>query len=126
MAAAILVVDDEEDVREVIALSLSNRGYEIETAANGTDALARMRAKRFDLVLLDVMMPVVTGIEVCRLAKADPALADVPIVFLTAKGGGDALAEGLEAGALMYLQKPFTTEKLVRLIDAALGTDQSG
>jgi CheY-like chemotaxis protein len=126
MAAAILIVDDEEDVREVIALSLSNRGYEIETAANGTDALARMRAKRFDLVLLDVMMPVVTGIEVCRLAKADPALADVPIVFLTAKGGGDALAEGLEAGALMYLQKPFTTEKLVRLIDAALGTDQSG
>ncbi len=126
MAAAILVVDDEEDVREVIALSLSNRGYEIETAANGTDALARMRAKRFDLVLLDVMMPVVTGIEVCRLAKADPALADVPIVFLTAKGGGDALAEGLEAGALMYLQKPFTTEKLVRLIDAALGTDQGG
>ena len=123
MAAAILVVDDEEDVREVIALSLRNRGYEIETAAGGTEALARMRERPFDLVLLDVMMPMVTGIEVCRLAKADPNLAGVPIVFLTAKGGGDALAEGLEAGALMYLQKPFTTEKLVRLIDAALGTE---
>lgn len=123
MARAILVVDDEEDVREVIALSLGTRGYEVEAVANGSQALARMRERSFDLVLLDVMMPMMTGIEVCRLAKADPAIAGVPIVFLTAKGGGDALAEGLEAGALMYLQKPFTTEKLVRLIEAALGEE---
>lgn len=125
MARAILVVDDEEDVRDVIAISLGKQGYEIDSVANGSAALARMHEKAYDLVLLDVMMPSMTGIEVCRLAKADPAIAHVPIVFLTAKGGGDALAEGLEAGALMYLQKPFTTEKLVRLIEAALGTETS-
>jgi CheY-like chemotaxis protein len=123
MARSILVVDDELDVREVIEISLSRYGYEVEAVGDGQSALTRMRERRFDLVLLDVMMPAMNGIDVCRLAKADPTIADIPIVFLTAKGGGDALAEGLEAGALMYLQKPFTTEKLLRLLEAALGLE---
>lgn len=124
MASSILVVDDEEDVREVISMSLGSHGYEVAAVADGTSALARMRERPWDLVLLDVMMPGTTGIEVCRIAKSEPAIAGIPIVFLTAKGGGEALAEGLEAGALMYLQKPFTTEKLLRLLEAALGLDE--
>jgi response regulator RpfG family c-di-GMP phosphodiesterase len=74
----------------------------------------------FDLVLLDVMMPEVDGFAVCRRIKEDPRLKDIPVIFLTAKGGGDALAEGFESGAVMYINKPFTANKLLTIVNTML------
>ncbi len=74
----------------------------------------------FDLVLLDVMMPEVDGFTVCRKIKEDPRLKDVPVIFLTAKGGGEALAEGFESGAIMYINKPFTANKLLTIVNTML------
>jgi putative two-component system response regulator len=71
-------------------------------------------------VLLDVMMPEVDGFTVCRKIKEDPRLKDLPVIFLTAKGGGEALAEGFESGAIMYINKPFTANKLLTIVNTML------
>jgi putative two-component system response regulator len=89
-------------------------------AAGGAEALKVLEDKVFDLVLLDVMMPEVDGFAVCRRIKEDPRLKDIPVIFLTAKGGGDALAEGFESGAVMYINKPFTANKLLTIVNTML------
>ena len=90
------------------------------SAGGGAEALRVLAAATFDLVLLDVMMPEVDGFTVCRKIKDDPRLKDIPVIFLTAKGGGDALAEGFESGAVMYINKPFTANKLLTIVNTML------
>jgi DNA-binding response OmpR family regulator len=106
MAKRILVVDDDENILSLERTILEQKGFHVTTAAGGEEALKLLREQAFDLVLLDVMMPDKDGFEVCRLIKQDSRTKTTPVIFLTAKGGGEALAEGFESGAVMYINKP--------------------
>ena len=120
MAKRILVVDDDENILNLEKTILEQKGFDVTGAAGGVEALKVLEDKVFDLVLLDVMMPEVDGFAVCRRIKEDPRLKDIPVIFLTAKGGGDALAEGFESGAVMYINKPFTANKLLTIVNTML------
>jgi DNA-binding response OmpR family regulator len=120
MAKRILVVDDDENILNLEKTILGQKGFDVTGAAGGAEALKLLGESPFDLVLLDVMMPEVDGFTVCRKIKEDPRLKDVPVIFLTAKGGGEALAEGFESGAVMYINKPFTANKLLTIVNTML------
>jgi DNA-binding response OmpR family regulator len=120
MAKRILVVDDDENILSLERTILEQKGFEVTTAGGGAEALRLLGSTTFDLVLLDVMMPEVDGFTVCRKIKEDARLKDIPVIFLTAKGGGEALAEGFESGAIMYINKPFTANKLLTIVNTML------
>ncbi|HEY3120516.1 MAG TPA: response regulator [Vicinamibacteria bacterium] len=120
MAKRILVVDDDENILTLERTILEQKGFDVTTVAGGAEALQVLHDQPFDLVLLDVMMPEIDGFTVCRRIKDDPKLKDIPVIFLTAKGGGDALAEGFESGAIMYINKPFTANKLLTIVNTML------
>jgi DNA-binding response OmpR family regulator len=120
MAKRILVVDDDENILSLERTILEQKGFEVTSASGGAEALRLLGEKPFDLVLLDVMMPEVDGFTVCRKIKEDTRLKDTPVIFLTAKGGGEALAEGFESGAIMYINKPFTANKLLTIVNTML------
>jgi CheY-like chemotaxis protein len=122
MAKRILVVDDDENILSLERTILEQKGFDVTAAAGGAEALKLLAGQVFDLVLLDVMMPEIDGFTVCRKIKEDPRLKDVPVIFLTAKGGGEALAEGFESGAVMYINKPFTANKLLTIVNTMLET----
>jgi DNA-binding response OmpR family regulator len=127
MSKRILVVDDDENIVNLEKTILEGKGFEVVTAVGGAEALKVVADQVFDLVLLDVMMPEIDGFAVCRKIKEDARLKDVPVIFLTAKGGGEALAEGFESGAVMYINKPFTANKLLTIVNTMLeaGTNLS-
>jgi DNA-binding response OmpR family regulator len=125
MGKRILVVDDDENILNLEKTILEQRGFEVTGAVGGAEALAMLGKQTFDLVLLDVMMPEVDGFTVCRKIKEDPRLKDLPVIFLTAKGGGEALAEGFESGAVMYINKPFTANKLLTIVNTMLESGQN-
>ena len=125
MAKRILVVDDDENILNLEKAILEQKGFEVATAAGGAEALKLVAKEAFDLILLDVMMPEVDGFTVCRRIKEDPKLKDVPVIFLTAKGGGEALAQGFESGAVMYINKPFTANKLLTIVSTMLESGAS-
>jgi CheY-like chemotaxis protein len=120
MAKRILVVDDDENILSLERTILEQKGFDVTAAGGGAEALKLLGEHAFDLVLLDVMMPEIDGFTVCRKIKEDPRLKDVPVIFLTAKGGGEALAEGFESGAVMYINKPFTANKLLTIVNTML------
>jgi putative two-component system response regulator len=120
VAKRILVVDDDENILNLEKTILGQKGFDVTGAAGGAEALKLLGERTFDLVLLDVMMPEVDGFTVCRKIKDDPRLKDIPVIFLTAKGGGEALAEGFESGAIMYINKPFTANKLLTIVNTML------
>jgi len=120
MSKRILVVDDDENILNLEKTILEQKGFDVTSAGGGAEALRVLGGATFDLVLLDVMMPEVDGFTVCRKIKDDPRLKDIPVIFLTAKGGGDALAEGFESGAVMYINKPFTANKLLTIVNTML------
>jgi class 3 adenylate cyclase len=116
----ILIVDDNEANRDILATRLGIHGYELVQAADGEEALVRAREQLPDLILLDVMMPGVDGIEVCRRLKADPALPFMPIILVTAKSDTRDVVAGLEAGADEYLTKPIDQTALVARVKSVL------
>lgn len=116
----VLVVEDDLDVRELIGMHLRQRGYRIEEATSGEDALPVARAFRPDLVLLDRMLPVIDGLEICRQLKADPQLGGIPIVMVTARSEETDIVAGLQAGADDYVTKPFRPRELVARIQSVL------
>ncbi len=118
--AHILVVEDELDIQELIKYNLSREGYTVSCAATGEDGLSLAQAKQPDLVVLDLMLPGIDGLEVCRRLKKDPASENIPIVMLTAKGEESDIVAGLELGAHDYVTKPFSTKVLVARIRAVL------
>jgi DNA-binding response OmpR family regulator len=120
MAKRILVVDDDENILSLERTILEQKGFDVTTAAGGNEALELLGKDEFDLVLLDVMMPEVDGFTVCRRIKEEPRTREIPVIFLTAKGGGEALAEGFESGAIMYINKPFTANKLLTIVNTML------
>ncbi len=120
MAKRILVVDDDENILSLERTILEQKGFIVTTATGGTEALKLLGEEDFGLVLLDVMMPEIDGFTVCRRIKEEPRTKEIPVIFLTAKGGGEALAEGFESGAIMYLNKPFTANKLLTIVNTIL------
>jgi len=108
----ILVADDERDIRELIGFTLRFAGFEVVLVADGIEAIKQAPLEQPDLILLDVRMPKVTGYDVCRHLKEDPATSAIPIVFLSAKGQEGEIQEGLDSGAVEYIVKPFTPDDL--------------
>jgi len=122
LAKRILVVDDDENILSLERTILEQKGFHVTTAGGGAEALKLLAGEAFDLILLDVMMPEIDGFTVCRRIKEDPRTKAVPVIFLTAKGGGEALAEGFDSGAMMYINKPFTANKLLTIVNTMLET----
>ncbi|WP_316897716.1 response regulator [Pseudodesulfovibrio indicus] len=119
MAMKILIVDDEVHIKMLLEQTLEELEDEFEvdlyTASDGEEGLEFIRSKRPDLVFLDIMMPKMNGYEVCRIIKDDPALKDVKIILLTAKGQEVDRKQGLELGAMMYMTKPFDPDEILRV-----------
>ncbi|GIH80013.1 response regulator transcription factor [Planobispora longispora] len=117
---AVLVVDDDDDVRDLITFRLRTAGYEVHTAADGNQALAALDRLRPDLVVLDWMMPGLSGPEVCRHLRALPPLAGVRVLMLTAKFLPGDVEEGFRAGVDDYMTKPFSPRELLTRVQALL------
>jgi two-component system phosphate regulon response regulator PhoB len=120
MKPKILVVDDEPDALELIQYNLKAAGYDVVTAADGEEAIKRARNAQPALVILDVMLPEVDGLEVCKTLRREPATAAVPIIMLTAKAAEIDRVLGLELGADDYVTKPFSPRELVLRVKALL------
>jgi CheY-like chemotaxis protein len=118
--AKVLVVDDAEDIVRLLVSQLTLQGYDVAAACSGSAALDLVAGQRPDVVLLDVSMPDMDGIEVCRRLKADPATCTVPVIMLTAKDSDEDVVAGLNAGADDYVCKPLKCEVLVARIRSAL------
>ncbi|MBW2342261.1 MAG: response regulator [Deltaproteobacteria bacterium] len=116
----ILVVDDEEDILELLKFNLSREGYQVSCAASGEEALTQVRSKAPDLMVLDLMLPGIDGLEVAKSLKQDPETKNIPIVMLTAKGEEADIVTGLELGADDYITKPFSPRILVARVKAVL------
>jgi CheY-like chemotaxis protein len=108
----ILVAEDERDIRELIGFTLRYAGFEVELATNGAEAVDKAPEVQPDLIMLDVRMPRMTGYEACRKLKENPVTAEIPIVFLSAKGQEVEIEQGLASGALEYIVKPFAPDDL--------------
>ena len=119
MNARILVVDDEEDICAILKFNLSKEGYEVVTANSAEEALT-LDIASFNLLLLDVMMGGMSGFELTHRLKADPATADVPVIFITARDTEDDAVEGLDIGADDYISKPFSIREVVSRVKAVL------
>jgi phosphate regulon transcriptional regulator PhoB len=119
-AQKILTVDDEQDIIELLSYNLSREGFEVTTAMDGEEALKKIRAKSFDLVILDLMMPGIQGMELCRILRNDPKTKYLPIIMLTAKTEEVDRILGLEMGADDYITKPFSPRELIARIKAVL------
>lgn len=117
---SLLVVEDEQDLLEVLRFSLSREGFTVRTAENGEDAIRLVREKRPDLLVLDLMLPTIDGLSVCRALRSNEQTRDLPVVMLTAKGEESDIIKGLEAGADDYVTKPFSPKVLLARINAVL------
>ena len=116
----ILVVDDEPDVTELLKYKLEQEGYQCEVLNDPLVFISLARDFQPHLIILDIMMPELNGLQLCRIARADPALQDVPIIFLTARGETEDRIKGLESGAEDYISKPFNTKELMLRIGKVL------
>jgi two-component system alkaline phosphatase synthesis response regulator PhoP len=114
----VLIADDEPDILEILKYNLSGEGYEVVTAKNGDEALEKAIRTRPDLIVLDVMMPQKTGVEVCRLLRAQPAFKDTLIILLTAVNDEGTQIKGLETGADDYINKPVSPKVFLSRVNA--------
>src|SRR5690625_2912496 len=122
----ILVVDDEQDLLDLIEYNLRKEGFDVIRAEDGVEGIRLVREQTPDLILLDIMMPKMDGLEMCRQLRQDPGTQRIPIIFLTARGDERTEVEGLDQGADDYITKPISTRKLMSRIKAVLRrTDDS-
>jgi CheY-like chemotaxis protein len=121
MAKRILVVDDDEMVRIALNELLRPEGFEVHTVSSGTEALKRIDENSYDLLILDIIMPEMDGFELCKRIREKEGLRETPIVFLTAKSREEDRGRGREVGANLFLTKPISPEKLLRLISDTMG-----
>lgn len=121
MAKHVVAVDDEANIRRLVEINLKRAGYRVTTACDGVDALAKIRADRPDLVLLDLMMPQMDGFEVLRQLKADPVTAAIPVVLVTVQMQDASFVEGWSQGAADYLTKPFSLTDLLAVVQRYVG-----
>ena len=124
MSALILVVDDNADNVNIAREILLSRGFEVRVAYNGQSALASIEQQCPDLVLLDIMMPQMSGMEVLERLRANPATAGVPVILVTAKDQDEDLLAGYKYGADYYITKPFSAKQLLYGIGLVLGTER--
>jgi len=120
MASRVLIVEDERDIRDLVLFHLKREGFQVSSASSGEEALRQVRHASPDLVLLDLMLPAMGGLEVCRKLRQDPATVALPIVMLTAKGDEVDRVLGLELGADDYIVKPFSPKELLARVRAVL------
>jgi phosphate regulon transcriptional regulator PhoB len=120
MENKILIVDDEPDIVDLVTYNLKKDGFRVTTASDGEEALNKIRKDKFDLVVLDLMLPGIQGVELCRIIRNDPKTAGIPIIMLTAKGEEVDRIVGLESGADDYMTKPFSSRELIARIKAVL------
>jgi len=120
MTKKILIADDEPNIVISLEFLLKREGFEVLVAVDGAEALARARADKPDLVLLDVMMPKMNGFDVCQALRTDPELNGMRVLMLTAKGRETEVSKGLGLGADAYMTKPFSTKELVAKVHALL------
>jgi DNA-binding response OmpR family regulator len=118
--AKILVAEDEKQIADMIAFKLTNCGHKVIQAQDGEQAVTLATRERPDLMLLDVMMPGLSGFEVLRRLKGDPALRSMPIIMVTAKGHERDVLNGLRSGAVDYVVKPFSLKELAARVELAL------
>jgi two-component system phosphate regulon response regulator PhoB len=116
----ILVVDDEEDILELVKYNLAREGYRVVCSASGEQALSKARSEPFDLILLDLMLPGMDGLEVAKHLKGDSKTKYIPIIMLTAKGEEADIVTGLELGADDYVTKPFSPRILIARVKAVI------
>ena len=116
----ILVVDDEEDILELVRYNLARDGYRVVCAASGEQALSRAKSEPFDLIVLDLMLPGIDGLEVAKRLKNKPETRHIPIIMLTAKGEEADIVTGLELGADDYVTKPFSPRILIARVKAVI------
>ncbi|MCX6114326.1 MAG: response regulator [Proteobacteria bacterium] len=120
MKESILVVDDEEDIRELIQYNLSKDGYRVTCAESGEECLAIVAKVRPDILILDLMLPGIDGLEVCRRLKGEPLLKGIPIIMVSARGEEPDVVSGLELGADDYIAKPFSPRVLMARVKSVL------
>jgi two-component system, OmpR family, response regulator MtrA len=118
--ARILVADDDVDIRELVEFKLSTLGHDVVAVADGAAAIEACQAERPDLAVLDVMMPGVSGLDAIRAIRADPALADLPVILLTARAQESDVETGFDSGADDYITKPFSPRELASRVQALL------
>lgn len=116
----ILVVDDEPDIVELVSYNLKKEGFEVSSASDGEEALKEIRKGKYEALILDLMLPGIQGMELCRILRNDPKTKDLPIIMLTAKGEEIDRILGLETGADDYLTKPFSPRELTARVRAVL------
>ena len=114
----ILIADDEPDILEIVSYNLSKEGYEIYTAKDGNEAIERAKQLHPDLIILDIMMPKKTGVEVCQILRSQPIFQETLIIFLTALSDESSQIKGLESGADDYVNKPISPKVLVSRVNA--------
>ena len=124
MSARVLVVDDNEDNVKIMSLILLGKGFEVRTARDGKAALRSIEQELPDVVLLDIMMPDMDGIEVLDRIRANPQSASLPVILVTGKGQDDDVLAGYKYGADYYITKPFTARQLLHGIGLVLGGEQ--
>ena len=120
MSARILVVDDEQDMVELLAFNLRQRGYEVLTSANGLDALNKARRHLPDLILLDLMLDGIDGYSICEIIRSQPSTSNVPVIMITALAGQIARLNGMASGADDFITKPFSPLELMERIERLL------
>ncbi len=124
MGARVLVVDDDPQVLKLLRLNFEMEGYDVEAAPDGAAALAAAARRRPDAVVCDVMMPGMDGLEVVRRMRADPDLADVPIVVVSAKAQRSDMRDGVDAGADEYVTKPFDPQDVLDAVARLLADSE--
>lgn len=118
--AKIVLVEDEAQIARIVQIKLTNKGHEVLPAADGGAGLTLIRQEQPDLILLDVMMPVMDGYSVLGALRADPELAKIPVIMLSAKGQERDILQGLQGGAVDYVVKPFSPSELLARIERHL------
>jgi len=124
MNATVLVVDDDEDNVRILSLSLLRCDYEVRIARDGSTALTSVRQQRPDVILLDVMMPGMDGMQVLDRLKLDPKTASIPVVMVTARTQDEDVLAGYQSGAEYYITKPFTLRQILYAIGLVLGNQE--
>ncbi|MBI5699481.1 response regulator [Candidatus Saganbacteria bacterium] len=123
MAKKIMVVDDEPEILGILKFRMSSWGYEALTAASGKEALQAAEAKKPDLILLDVMMPGMSGFDVLRELKAKESTKNIPVIMITVAAAKHEVDEGIKLGAAYYLSKPYDAQELLKRIQSILGPE---
>ena len=116
----IIVVEDDLDIRELISFNLANEGHQVFEANNGEVGIDKARNKNPDLILLDLMLPGIQGLDVCRIIKSNQETKEIPIIMVTALGQEEDIVKGLETGADDYITKPFSIKVLIARVNAVL------